>query len=167
MPHVPRLDAVVVGAGFAGLYALHRLRDRVGLSVRVLEAGHGVGGTWYWNRYPGARCDAESLFYSYSFDEDLQAEWTWSERYASQPEILAYAEHVAERFDLYRDITFGTRVESAHFDDAAQVWSVTTDGGDRYEARYLVTAVGCLSAPQTPDLPGSEEFEGTVLHTSR
>lgn len=167
MSQLPRLDAVVVGAGLAGMYALHRLRDRVGLHVRALEAGHGVGGTWYWNRYPGARCDSESLYYSYSFDEGLQADWTWSERYAGQPEILAYAEHVAERFDLYRDITFGTRVESARFDESAGVWQVSTDSGDRYEARYLVTAVGCLSAPQSPDLPGAEDFTGQILHTSR
>ena len=132
------LDAVVVGAGFAGMYMLHRLRG-LGLSVRVYEAGDGVGGTWYWNRYPGARCDVESMDYSYSFSEELQQEWRWTERYSAQPEILKYANHVADRFDLRRDIQFGTRVTSAVFDEAASRWTVETDRGDHATARFCVT----------------------------
>jgi cyclohexanone monooxygenase len=160
---VTRVDAVVVGAGFAGLYALHRLRD-MGMAVRVIEAGSGVGGTWYWNRYPGARCDVESVDYSYSFSDELQQEWTWSERYASQPEILRYVEHVAERFDLYRDIVFDTRVESAAFDEDEQRWTVVTDAGATLSARVCVMATGCLSTTRVPEIPGLERFEGEWLH---
>ncbi len=154
-------DAIIIGAGFAGLYMLHRLRG-LGMDVQVFEAGDGVGGTWYWNRYPGARCDVPSLEYSYSFSEDLQREWAWSERYASQPEILRYLDHVADRFDLRRDIAFRTRVTSAAFDDG---WTVETSQGERVTARYLIAAVGCLaSAPRVPDLP---MFHGATHHTGR
>lgn len=160
------LDAVIVGAGFAGLYALYRLRQ-LGLSVRVYEAGDGVGGTWYWNRYPGARCDVESLDYSYSFSDELQQEWHWTERYAAQPEILRYAEHVADRFDLRRDVQLETRVTAAHFDEAANRWLITTDRGDQVSARFCIMATGCLSVPQNPTFPGLEDFGGEVYQTGR
>lgn len=159
-------DAVVVGAGFAGLYMLHKLRQ-MGLRVRVYDAAGGVGGTWYWNRYPGARCDIESMQYSYGFDEALQQEWTWSERYAPQPEILRYAEHVADRFDLRRNIQLNTKVLSAVFDDAANNWTVETDRGDRVTARFVVMATGNLSTAKTPPLPGQERFAGAVYHTGQ
>ncbi|HYH32238.1 MAG TPA: NAD(P)/FAD-dependent oxidoreductase [Pseudonocardia sp.] len=159
-------DAVVVGAGFAGMYMLHRLRG-LGLSAVVLEAGDGVGGTWYWNRYPGARCDSESYYYSYSFSEELQQEWEWSERYPQQPEILRYLDHVADRFDLRRDIRLGSRVTEAVFDDDTARWGLRTDTGERYTARYLVTAVGCLSAANIPRIPGLDTFRGRWFHTGR
>ncbi|MDP9823944.1 flavin-containing monooxygenase [Nocardioides massiliensis] len=159
-----RPDVVVVGAGFAGLYALHLLRQR-GLDVRVFEAGDDVGGTWYWNRYPGARCDIESIFYSYSFDEDLKKEWQWSERYAAQPEILAYLQHVADRFDLRRDITLSTRVESAHFDEETERWTVTTDQGETVSAQHLVLGVGLLSSTNLPQILGRDDFAGPTYHT--
>ena len=158
------LDAVIVGAGFAGLYMLHRLRG-VGLSARVYEAGDGIGGTWYWNRYPGARCDVESMDYSYSFSDDLQQEWQWTERYASQPEILRYINHVADRFDLRRDVQLSTRVTAAVFDEATHRWAVSTDRGDRVSAHFCVMATGCLSAAQVPDFKGLETFEGAWYHT--
>jgi cyclohexanone monooxygenase len=161
----PQADVVIVGAGLAGLYMLHRVRG-LGLSVRVFEAGDGVGGTWYWNRYPGARCDVPSLEYSYSFDPELEQEWEWSERYATQPEILRYVEHVADRYDLRRDITLATRVESAVRDDAANRWVVTTDTGERVTATWVVTAAGCLSAPKPPEIPGVETFPGPIWSTS-
>ena len=159
------LDALVVGAGFAGLYMLHRLRG-MGLRARVIEAGGGVGGTWYWNRYPGARCDVESVEYSYGFSEELQQEWVWSERYAAQPEIMRYLEHVAERFALYPDIRFNTRVLAAHYDAASARWNIHSDGGD-YRVRYCIMATGCLSSANLPDLPGFGDFKGRVLHTGR
>jgi cyclohexanone monooxygenase len=159
-------DALVVGAGFAGLYALHRLRG-LGLSVRVLEAGGGVGGTWYWNRYPGARCDIESVDYSYSFSEELQQEWTWSERYPAQPELLRYLEHVADRFDLHRDIQLGTRVTEARYDEATDRWTLTTDGGERFSAPFCVMATGMLSVLNRPDFPGLDSFAGDWHHTAR
>ncbi len=149
------VDAVVIGAGFSGLYMLRRLRDDLGLQVRVIEAGDGVGGTWYWNRYPGARCDAESIYYSYGFDDALQQEWTWTERYAAQPEILAYAEHVAEHFELTRDIVFGTRVTAASWHDVERRWTVRCDNGELVGCRYLISAVGCLSAARDPVDPGA------------
>ncbi|MEZ5558015.1 MAG: NAD(P)/FAD-dependent oxidoreductase [Pseudomonadales bacterium] len=158
-------DVVIVGAGFAGMYLLHRLRE-IGLTARVYEAGDNVGGTWYWNRYPGARCDAESLAYSFSFSPELEQQWEWSERYATQPEILRYAEHVAERFDLRRDIRFERRVTSASFDPAAGQWRVTTDKGDRASARFCIMATGCLSVPQLPDIPGIEDFQGRRYQAS-
>ena len=158
------LDAVIVGAGFAGLYMLHRLRG-LGLSARVYEAGDGIGGTWYWNRYPGARCDVESMDYSYSFSDELQQEWQWTERYASQPEILRYINHVADRFDLRRDVRLSTRVTAAVFDEATHRWAVSTDRGDRVSAQFCVMATGCLSAAQVPDFKGLETFEGAWYHT--
>jgi cyclohexanone monooxygenase len=158
------IDAVIVGAGFAGLYMLHRLRG-LGLSVRVFEAARDVGGTWYWNRYPGARCDVESMQYSYAFDENLQQSWRWRERFAPQPEILAYAQHVAERLDLRRDITFETNVTRAVFDEAAQRWTIETDRGERLAARWCVMATGCLSAARVPDFPGRDSFRGKTYHT--
>jgi cyclohexanone monooxygenase len=157
-------DAIVVGAGFAGLYMLHRLNG-MGLKARVYEAGGGVGGTWYWNRYPGARCDVESMQYSFSFSPELDQEWSWKERYAPQPEILAYAEHVAERFGLYRHIRFETRVTGATFDEAAICWHVKTERGDRVSAQFLIMAVGCLSAANRPDFVGIEDFRGPIYHT--
>jgi cyclohexanone monooxygenase len=160
-----RFDAIVVGAGFAGLYMLHRLRES-GYRVRVYEAGDGVGGTWYWNRYPGARCDAESLAYSYSFAPELDQEWEWSERYATQPEILRYAEHVADRFDLRRDIRFERRVTSAHYRETDDLWTVTTAAGDRACAPLCIMATGCLSVPHVPDLPGLDNFGGERYQAS-
>src|SRR5258707_6746811 len=140
------LDALIIGAGFAGLYQLHCLRDRLGLSARVLEAGSGVGGTWYWNRYPGARCDSESHSYCFTFSEALVNEWEWSERYPGQPEVMRYLNFVADRLDLKRDISFGARVIAARYDDATNRWHVETESGARFAATYLVAAVGCLSA---------------------
>ena len=141
------LDAVVVGAGFAGLYMLHRLRG-IGLTARVFEAGSGVGGTWFWNRYPGARVDIESQEYAYSFSPELEDEWKWSERYSRQPELLAYVNHVADRFDLRRDIQLDTRVVSAVFDETAARWTVTTDRGDVVSTRFCIMATGCLSVAE-------------------
>jgi cyclohexanone monooxygenase len=157
-------DVVVVGAGFAGMYMLHRLRG-LGLSAQVFEAGGGVGGTWYWNRYPGARCDVESMQYSFSFSEELDQEWNWSEKYSPQPEILAYANHIAERFDLLRDIVFDTRVTKATFDDKAKRWHIETDRGDKVSARFCIMAVGCLSAPNRPRFDGIDDFKGPIYHT--
>ncbi|MGR3780720.1 MAG: flavin-containing monooxygenase [Albimonas sp.] len=158
-----RHDVVVVGAGFAGLYLLHRLRG-MGLSVRVYERAEGVGDTWWWNRYPGARCDVESLQYSYSWDPELERDWTWSEKYAAQPEIQAYAEFVAERHDLKRDIRFRTSVEGAQWDEAAGLWRIATSAGPA-EARHLVLATGCLSSTSLPDIPGRDAFRGETYHT--
>ncbi len=157
-------DVVVVGAGFAGMYMLHRLRG-LGFSVRVYEQGGDVGGTWYWNRYPGARCDVESMQYSYSFSDELQQEWDWSERYAPQPEILKYANHVADRFKLRSDIQLNTRVDRAVFDESANCWDVTTADGKRVNAKYVVLATGCLSNARMPDIKGLSEFKGKVYHT--
>jgi cyclohexanone monooxygenase len=161
-----RIDALVIGAGFAGLYMIHKLRG-LGLSVRCIEAADDVGGTWYWNRYPGARCDVESLQYSFSFSEELEAEWTWTERYSGQDEIMRYLRFVADRLDLRRDITFSTRVTAAHFDAAATGWAVTTDGGEHISARFVITATGCLSASRVPDFPGLDGFQGEWHHTGR
>ena len=159
-------DVVIVGAGFSGLYLLHRLRG-LGLSARIFEAGDGVGGTWYWNRYPGARVDIESQEYSYSFSPELEDEWVWSERYATQPELLRYVNHVTDRFDLRRDIKFETRVTSAHFDEASNRWRVQTSAGDDVVARYCVMATGCLSVTNDPRFPGVETFKGKSYHTGR
>ncbi len=173
-----QVDVAVIGAGFAGMYMLHRLRS-IGLSCRVIEAGSDVGGTWYWNRYPGARCDVESMEYSYEFDEDLQQTWDWSERYAAQPEILRYAEHVADRFDLRDSIQFRTRMTGAAFDEATNRWSLTTQpAGDdglalmgaptaSIDARFVVLATGCLSSANLPDIAGRDSFAGQRLHTGR
>ncbi|HEX4367387.1 MAG TPA: NAD(P)/FAD-dependent oxidoreductase, partial [Rhodopila sp.] len=159
-----RFDVVVVGGGLGGLYALHRLRG-LGLSVLVFEAGSGVGGTWFWNRYPGARCDVESMEYSYGFSDALQQEWSWPERYGTQPEILRYINHVADRFDLRRDIQLSTRVVSAVFDPLAGLWTLETDQGDRVVTRYCVMASGNLSTPRVPDFKGLEAFQGKWYHT--
>jgi len=161
-----RVDALVVGAGFAGLYMLHKLR-RSGLRACILEAGDEVGGTWNWNRYPGARCDVESLEYSYSFDEDLQREWHWTERYATQPEILSYIHHVCDRFDLWPDIHLNARVSSAIFGDSEGRWRIETERGDIVFARYLIMATGCLSTPNVPVIKGQQNFEGDVYHTGK
>ena len=159
-------DVVVVGAGFAGLYAVHKFRQQ-GFRVLAIEAGADVGGTWYWNRYPGCRCDVESVDYSYSFDPELEQEWEWSERYAPQPEILAYLNHVADRYGLRDDILFNTRVTSVHFDEAAGRWRLGTDTGEEVVAQWCVMATGCLSTPNTPDYPGIDRFAGTTYHTAQ
>jgi cation diffusion facilitator CzcD-associated flavoprotein CzcO len=164
-PVVKEFDAIVVGAGFSGLYMLHSLRDKLGLSTRVLEAGDGVGGTWYWNRYPGCRCDSESYYYSYSFSEELQQEWSWSERYAPQPEIMSYLNYVADKFDLRNDIQLETRVTEVRFDEETNRWEIRTEGGEIFSAQFFITAVGCLSAANIPDIKGLESFEGEWYHT--
>ena len=164
-PQARCFDALVVGAGFSGLYQLLCLRDRLGLSVQVLEAGGGVGGTWYWNRYPGARCDSESHSYCYSFSDELTKEWEWSERYPGPPEILRYLNYVADRFDLKRNIRFNTRVSSAHYDEAANLWRVNTDAGEALTAQFLITAVGCLSSANIPNISGIDTFNGRWYHT--
>ena len=160
------LDAVVVGAGFAGLYLLHRLRG-LGFSAKVFESADGVGGTWYWNRYPGARCDIPTTDYAYSFDPELEKEWQWSEKYATQPEILAYLEHVADRYDLRKDIVFSTRIDSAVWDEDARKWHLTTDKGERIDCRFYVMATGCLSLPKAPDIEGVDRFAGEVYFTGK
>lgn len=157
-------DVVIVGAGFAGMYMLHKTRS-MGLSARVFEAGDGVGGTWYWNRYPGARCDIESMEYSYSFSEELQQSWKWTERFAPQPEILQYANHVADRFDLRRDIQFSTRVSAAHFDESSARWTVRTERGDVVSAQFVIMATGCLSSTNMPAFPGLDAYQGERYHT--
>ena len=165
-PIAGQFDVVIVGAGFAGLYMLHRVRG-MGFSARVIEAGDGVGGTWYWNRYPGARCDVESMEYSYQFSDDLQQQWKWSERYAAQPELLRYADHVADRYDLRRDIQFDTRVTAAAFDESASRWRVETGGGAPIVAQHLVMATGCLSSANLPNFKSRDSFAGPTYHTGR
>src|SRR5262245_2108479 len=160
-------DAVVIGAGFSGMYMLKSLRDTLGLNLRVYEAGETVGGTWYWNRYPGARCDSDSYIYCFTFDKQLLQEWEWSERYPEQPEILRYLEHVATRHDLKRDIQFSTRVTGAEFDETTSLWTVHTDKGDQVTARFLIAAVGSLSHTNLPAFKGLEKFKGTWYHSSR
>jgi cyclohexanone monooxygenase len=161
------LDAVIIGAGFSGMYMLKSLRDQLGLKARVLEAGSGVGGTWYWNRYPGARCDSDSYIYCYTFDKQLLQEWEWSERYPEQDEILRYLEHVAARHDLKRDIQFEACVTSAAFDEQNNLWTVKTEAGETFSARYLIPAVGSLSTVNLPPFKGLETFKGRWYHTSR
>jgi cation diffusion facilitator CzcD-associated flavoprotein CzcO len=161
-----RLDAIVVGAGFGGIYALYRLRE-MGLSVRAIEAGDGVGGTWYWNRYPGARCDVLSIDYSYSFSNEVQQEWTWTERFAAQPEILAYIEFVARRLDLLRDIQLSTRASAVSYDDERRLWRIETEAGERFEATYCIMATGPLSVPKGLDIPGADSFAGETYLSSR
>ncbi len=159
---VPEYDAIIIGAGISGLYQLYRLRE-LGMRVRVFEAGTGVGGTWYWNRYPGARFDSESYSYSYSFSQELLDEWDWSEHFSPQPETLRYLNHVADRFDLKRDIQFRSRVAAAHWQEATRSWDITLEDGSRHSARCLITAIGPLSAPTMPRIEGVEEFRGPIL----
>lgn len=159
------LDAIVIGAGFSGLGMLHSLREELGLNVKVFEKGSGVGGTWYWNRYPGARCDSESYIYCFSFSQELLQDWSWSGKYPEQPEILSYLEHVAERFDLKRNIQFNTTVTAASYDEETNLWHVETDQGDRVSARYLITGIGCISTGNIPDIPGLDSFQGDWHHT--
>ncbi len=161
----PEFDAVVIGAGFAGLGMLRRLRDELGMTVQVYEAGDGVGGTWYWNRYPGARCDSESYVYCFSFSDELLQDWNWSGKYPEQPEILSYLNHVADRFDLRRDIQLNTRVTAAKFLEGADCWQIETDRGDCVRARFLITGIGCISTGNVPDIPGLETYEGEWYHT--
>jgi cyclohexanone monooxygenase len=165
-PATGEYDAIVVGAGFAGMYMLIKLRE-LGFSARVIEAGTEVGGTWYWNRYPGARCDVESLDYQYSFSDELQREWNWTERYATQPEILRYASFVADKFDLRRDIQFQTRVTSARWDEREARWNIGTDRQDQYRAKFLIAGTGCLSTPSLPRLEGMDSFKGATYHTGK
>jgi cation diffusion facilitator CzcD-associated flavoprotein CzcO len=159
-------DAIIIGAGISGLYQLYRLRE-LGLKVRVLEAGTGVGGTWYWNRYPGARFDSESYSYGYSFSQELLDEWHWTEHFSPQPKTLEYLNFVADKFDLRRDIQFGSRVTAARYDDATPSWTVTVENGDSFTARFLITAIGPLSAPTMPNVPGIDTFAGHSCHTAR
>ena len=166
MPTPPSFDVLIIGAGMSGMYQLHRLRQ-LGLSVRVLEAGTGVGGTWYWNRYPGARFDSESYSYQYSFSPELLEEWDWTEHFAGQPETLRYLNHVADKFDLRRDIQFNSRVAAAHYQETSRSWDVTLEDGSHFTARFLITAVGPLSAPTMPTIPGVETFQGQSCHTAR
>ena len=166
MTQVIEIDAVVVGAGFGGLHALHRLRA-AGFTVQGVEAGSDVGGTWYWNRYPGARCDVESLAYSYSFTSEIDSEWRWTERYATQPEIQSYLRFISERLRLRDLIRFGTRVTAASYDEIAHRWLITLDDGDQISARFCLLATGPLTSPIVPDVPGLAEFKGTICHTAR
>jgi cyclohexanone monooxygenase len=160
------LDLIIVGAGFAGMHMLHRARG-LGLAARVFEAAGGVGGTWYWNRYPGARCDVESMQYSYQFSDELAAEWEWSERYSAQPEILKYANHVADRFDLRGNMQFDTRVETAHFDETSGRWNIATSDGGQWSAQFVVMATGCLSSANKPNIDGLDSFRGDTYHTGQ
>ncbi|MDG2111763.1 MAG: NAD(P)/FAD-dependent oxidoreductase, partial [Actinomycetota bacterium] len=162
--HAGSFDAVIIGAGVSGMYQLIKLRE-LGLSVLVLEAGTGVGGTWYWNRYPGARFDSESYSYGYAFDPELQQEWDWSEHFSPQPETLRYLNHVADRYDLRYDIRFESRVRSVHRDDEAGRWRVTTEDDGQFDSRYVITAIGALSAPVMPAIDGVGDFEGEAFHT--
>jgi len=166
-PSMQHFDAIVIGAGFSGLHMLKSLRDRLGLKVRVYEAGETVGGTWYWNRYPGARCDSEAYIYCFTWDKQLLQEWQWSERYPEQPEILRYLEHVAQRHDLKRDIEFNTRVTGGEFDEHTGLWTIHTDQGGHATARYLIAAVGTLSTTNIPNFKGMDKFKGRWYHTSR
>ena len=163
----PELDAVVIGAGFSGMYMLKSLRDKLGLKVRVYEAGETVGGTWYWNRYPGARCDSDAYIYCYTWDKQMLQDWEWSERYPEQPEILRYLERIAERHHLKRDVQFDTAVTSAEYDEENNLWTVHTDKGEPVTARYLIAAVGSLSTTNIPQFKGLEKFKGKWYHTSR
>ena len=159
-------DAIVIGAGISGLYQLYRLRE-LGFRVRVFERGTGVGGTWYWNRYPGARFDSESYSYGYSFSQELLDEWNWSEHFASQPEILRYLQHVADKFDLRKDIQFSSTVKSAVYDDGTRSWQVQLQDGNSYQSRFLITGIGNFSQPTLPKIEGIDSFGGKSFHTSR
>ena len=160
------VDVAVVGAGFAGLYLLHRLR-KAGFTTMVFDEADDVGGTWYWNRYPGARCDIQTIDYGYSFDPELETEWKWSEKYATQPEILRYLGFVADRYDLRRDIRFDTKVTAATWDEAAERWRLTTDKGAAISCRFYIMATGCLSAPKPPEIEGVKDFKGEIYFTGR
>ena len=159
-------DTIIIGAGMSGMYQLYRLRE-LGLRVRVFEAGTSVGGTWYWNRYPGARFDSESYSYGYSFSKELLEEWDWSEHFAGQPETLRYLNHVADKFDLRRDIQFKSRVTAAHYDEDARSWTMTLEDGSRFRTRFLITAIGPLSTPTLPRIEGRDHFKGESFHTAR
>ncbi|WP_096200742.1 flavin-containing monooxygenase [Bacillus sp. FJAT-45350] len=161
---IESVDAVVIGAGFSGLYMLYRLRE-AGLTTRVYEAAGGVGGVWYWNRYPGARCDSESLYYNYTFSEELYKEWSWTSRYPEQPEILRYLNFVADKFELRPDIQFNTRVSSAYYDEETNRWQVQTEQGETVSAKYFITGVGCISTANLPNIKGLDEFKGEWYHT--
>src|SRR6188472_1436215 len=161
-----QVDVAVVGAGFAGLYLLHRLR-KAGFTAVVLEEADDVGGTWYWNRYPGARCDIQTIDYSYTFDPELESAWKWSEKYATQPEILRYLGFVADRYELRRDIRFRTKVTAANWDQSAERWLLKTDNGADVSCRYYIMATGCLSAPKPPEIDGVKDFKGEVYFTGR
>ncbi len=163
--HSNEVDAVIVGAGFSGLYMLYRLRE-LGFTTRLIEAAEGVGGTWYWNRYPGARCDSESHYYCYSFSDEIRKEWKWSCRYPAQPEILEYLNFVADRLDLKKDIDFGTRVTAGRYDETAHKWQIETDSGETVSTRFLITGVGNTSMPAKPNIAGLESFGGSVYHTA-
>ncbi len=158
------LDVIVVGGGIGGLYTIYRMRQ-LGLRVKAFEAGNGIGGTWHWNRYPGCRCDVESMEYSFSFSPELEQEWHWPERYGTQPELLRYLNHVADRFDLRKDVQLNTRVLTAHFDSTTNLWTITTDQNDTVSSPYLIMCTGNLSTPRVPDFPGIESFNGTCYHT--
>ena len=166
MAQLKSVDAVIVGAGFSGLYLLHLLREQ-GFTTRVFERAGGVGGTWYWNRYPGARCDVESMQYSYSFDEELQQEWSWPEKYSAQPDILNYIKHVAEKYQLCKDITFNSSVCQAHFEEVSKQWKIVTDTGEEVQARHLIMATGCISTANLPKIPGTNDFSGKIYHTGK
>src|SRR4051812_27921324 len=162
----PDYDAIIIGAGMSGLYQLYRLRE-LGLRVRVFESGTDVGGTWYWNRYPGARFDSESYSYGYSFSSELLEEWDWSEHFAGQPETLRYLNHVADKFDLRRDIEFRSRVTAATYEEDTQSWNLTLEDGRHFRPRFLVTAIGPLSPPPLPRIEGRDSFAGQSFHTAR
>ncbi|MBS2993636.1 NAD(P)/FAD-dependent oxidoreductase, partial [Rhodococcus erythropolis] len=161
------LYAIVIGAGFAGIYALHKLRNELGLAVRCFDKADGVGGTWHWNRYPGAKSDSEGFVYRYSFDKEMLQQWSWTNRYLEQAEVLEYLNAVVDRHDLRRDIQLETAVTSARWDDSLARWEVRTDSSKVYRSKYLITALGVLSEPNTPEIPGIEQFSGQVVHTSR
>ena len=163
MSAVQQIDAIIVGAGFSGMYQLLSLRDKLGLSAKVLEAGDGVGGTWSWNRYPGARCDSESHSYMFYFSKELVHEWEWSERYPQQPEILRYLNYVADKFKLRPDIALKTRMQAATYDETTNRWLVTTDQGEQYSAKYLITGVGCLSSANMPKIEGIKDFQENLI----
>jgi cation diffusion facilitator CzcD-associated flavoprotein CzcO len=165
--HTPDLDAIVIGAGFSGIHMLKSLRDKLGLKVRVYEEAETVGGTWYWNRYPGARCDSDAYIYCFTWDKQLLQEWEWSERYPQQPEILRYLEHVAARHGLKPDMQFNTRIVGGEFDESTNLWKVRTDKGEESTARFLIAAVGTLSSTNLPRFAGLERFKGKWYHTSR
>src|SRR6202790_2752330 len=163
---IPDFDAIIIGAGMSGLYQLYRLREQ-GMRVRVFEAGTNIGGTWYWNRYPGARFDSESYSYGYSFSKELLDEWDWSEHFAGQPETLRYLNHVADKFDLRRDIQFSSRVTAGTYEEDTRSWNITLEDGSRFRARFLITAIGPLSAPTMPRIEGVDTFRGQSFHTAR